>query len=108
MANSALLTLPDLGEGLTEARVLSLLTPAGGKTEVDAPVVVVETDKSVVELPAPLTGYVAEWFVRESDVIRVGEPLARFDVEPAGMPSLRMPATLQPPAAAPPAQAATA
>lgn len=50
--------LPDIGEGLTEATVVQWMVPVGGSVRMDEPMVEVETDKAVVEIPAPRAGIV--------------------------------------------------
>jgi 2-oxoisovalerate dehydrogenase E2 component (dihydrolipoyl transacylase) len=67
--------LPDLGEGLTEAEVVRWLVAVGDVIAVDAPVVEVETAKSIVEVPSPYAGVVAELHGEEGGTIDVGKPL---------------------------------
>ncbi len=45
--------LPDIGEGLTEAEVVRWLVDVGSEVDLDQPLVEVETDKAVVEIPSP-------------------------------------------------------
>jgi 2-oxoisovalerate dehydrogenase E2 component (dihydrolipoyl transacylase) len=68
-------TLPDLGEGLTEAELVHWLVRPGDPVAVDAPVAEVETAKAMVEVPSPLAGIVAELHGAEGSTIRVGAPL---------------------------------
>lgn len=67
--------LPDIGEGLTEAEVVRWLVPVGGPVEVDQPVVEVETDKAVVEIPSPFAGVVLRHGAEEGEVVEVGAVL---------------------------------
>jgi pyruvate dehydrogenase E2 component (dihydrolipoamide acetyltransferase) len=67
--------LPDLGEGLTEAEVVRWLVAVGDVIAVDAPVAEVETAKSIVEVPSPYAGVVAELHGEEGGTINVGKPL---------------------------------
>jgi 2-oxoisovalerate dehydrogenase E2 component (dihydrolipoyl transacylase) len=67
--------LPDLGEGLTEAEVVRWLVAVGDVIAVDAPVAEVETAKSIVEVPSPYAGVVAELHGEEGGTIDVGKPL---------------------------------
>ena len=55
----SIFTLPDLGEGLTEAQLVRWLVDVGDAVAVDAPVAEVETAKAVVEVPSPYAGVVA-------------------------------------------------
>jgi 2-oxoisovalerate dehydrogenase E2 component (dihydrolipoyl transacylase) len=68
-------TLPDLGEGLTEAELVRWLVRAGDTVAVDAPVAEVETAKATVEVPSPYGGVVAELHGAEGTTIAVGAPL---------------------------------
>ena len=67
--------LPDIGEGLTEAEIVRWLVPEGGYVEQDEPVVEVETDKAVVEIPSPYAGVVLRHGGAEGDTILVGAVL---------------------------------
>ncbi|MEQ3542027.1 dihydrolipoamide acetyltransferase family protein [Pseudonocardia tropica] len=68
-------TLPDLGEGLTEAELVRWLVADGDTVGVDQPVVEVETAKAVVEVPSPYAGTVLTRHGAEGETLRVGEPL---------------------------------
>ncbi|MFB2600142.1 dihydrolipoamide acetyltransferase family protein [Herbiconiux sp. P17] len=67
--------LPDLGEGLTEAEIVSWLVAPGDVIAIDQLVVEVESAKSVVELPSPYGGRVAELHGAPGDVVQKGSPL---------------------------------
>jgi pyruvate dehydrogenase E2 component (dihydrolipoamide acetyltransferase) len=73
--------LPDAGEGLTEADIITWLVKAGDSVEVNQPIVEIETAKSLVELPSPYDGVVAELLVEEGETVEVGAPIVRFEVE---------------------------
>lgn len=68
-------TLPDLGEGLTEAELVRWLVADGDAVGVDQPVAEVETAKAVVEVPSPYAGTVLSRHGAEGETLRVGEPL---------------------------------
>ncbi|MFI1254865.1 dihydrolipoamide acetyltransferase family protein [Streptomyces netropsis] len=68
-------TLPDLGEGLTEAEVVRWLVDVGDVVAVDQPVVEVETAKAMVEVPCPYGGVVTARFGDEGTELPVGAPL---------------------------------
>jgi pyruvate dehydrogenase E2 component (dihydrolipoamide acetyltransferase) len=76
--------LPDAGEGLTEADVVTWLVKLGDVVEVNQPLVEIETAKSLVEIPCPVDGLVSELLVREGDTVNVGSPIIVFDVDPNG------------------------
>lgn len=67
--------LPDLGEGLTEAEVVSVLVAEGDLIREDQPIFVVETEKAQVELPSPFEGRVARIHVRPGQRVSVGAVL---------------------------------
>jgi pyruvate dehydrogenase E2 component (dihydrolipoamide acetyltransferase) len=68
-------TLPDLGEGLTEAELVRWLVGVGDTIAVDAPVAEVETAKAMVEVPSPYAGVIAELHGTEGSTVDVGAPL---------------------------------
>jgi pyruvate dehydrogenase E2 component (dihydrolipoamide acetyltransferase) len=73
--------LPDVGEGIAEAEIVEYLVNVGDEVKADQPVLRVETDKAVVELPAPVSGTVAEVPHKPGDTVRVGEPLLVIETE---------------------------
>ena len=75
MAEVREFTLPDLGEGLTEAEIVRWLVSVGDVVAVDQPVVEVETAKAMVEVPCPYGGVVTARFGEEGAEIPVGAPL---------------------------------
>jgi pyruvate dehydrogenase E2 component (dihydrolipoamide acetyltransferase) len=76
-------TLPDLGEGLTEAEIVRWLVAEGDSVSVDQPVVEVETAKAVVEVPCPYAGVVTRLWGREGESLDVGQPLLSIGEKPA-------------------------
>lgn len=68
-------TLPDLGEGIAEAEIRKWLVKEGDLVAEHQPVVEVETDKAVVEVPTPRKGKVLSLARAEGEVVRVGETL---------------------------------
>jgi pyruvate dehydrogenase E2 component (dihydrolipoamide acetyltransferase) len=73
-------TLPDLGEGLTDAEIVRWLVEVGEVVAVDQPLVEVETAKAVVEVPCPYGGVVTARFGEEGDTLAVGRPLVTVAV----------------------------
>jgi 2-oxoisovalerate dehydrogenase E2 component (dihydrolipoyl transacylase) len=71
--------LPDLGEGLHEAEIVAWHVAVGAVVVADQPLVAVETDKAVVEIPAPWGGRVAELHGAVGDIVEVGNALVDFD-----------------------------
>lgn len=80
--------LPDVGEGLTEAEIVTWHVQPGDVVEVNQPIVDIETAKSVVELPSPFAGTVGALLVPEGETVPVGTPIVRFgDEVPAPAPA---------------------
>ena len=71
-------TLPDLGEGLQEAEVVEWHVKPGDAVAADQAMVSVETDKAIVEVPAPFEGRIEKLFAKAGEVVRVGAPLVGF------------------------------
>jgi pyruvate dehydrogenase E2 component (dihydrolipoamide acetyltransferase) len=71
--------LPDLGEGLTEAEIVTWHVQTGDTVTVDQSIVEVETAKAVVEVPVPFAGRVTALHGQPGDVVAVGEPLVTVD-----------------------------
>ena len=76
--------LPDAGEGLTEADIVTWRVAVGDRVEINQPLVEIETAKSLVELPCPVDGIVSKLVAREGDTVDVGSPICIFDIDPDG------------------------
>jgi pyruvate dehydrogenase E2 component (dihydrolipoamide acetyltransferase) len=75
--------LPDVGEGVAEGELVQWLVEPGDRVSEDQPVAEVETDKAVVEVPAPLNGTVGELRAEPGDVVPVGDVLLTFEEDDA-------------------------
>lgn len=73
--------LPDPGEGLTEAEIVEWYAVSGDDVREDEKLVDVETDKAVVEIPAPCSGVLLEILAEPGAVMQVGEVVAVFETE---------------------------
>lgn len=73
-------TLPDPGEGLTEAEIVSWKVQPGDEIAVNQIIIEVETAKSLVELPIPFAGKVSELLVAEGDTVEVGARIITVEV----------------------------
>ncbi|MGO4191578.1 dihydrolipoamide acetyltransferase family protein [Arthrobacter sp. YAF17] len=77
--------LPDVGEGLTEAEIVSWKVKAGDTVAVNDVICEIETAKSLVELPSPFAGTVTELLVKEGVTVDVGTPIISVsDAAPSG------------------------
>src|SRR6187402_2916779 len=96
--------LPDPGEGLTEAELVTWHVAVGDTVKVNDVVVEVETAKSLVELPVPFAGTVAALHAKEGDTVEVGSVIITVDDGVGGPADAAAPAPAA--AAAPAAPAA--
>src|SRR5690554_6200975 len=80
--------LPDAGEGLTEAEIVSWKVAPGDTVAVNQTLVEIETAKSLVELPSPFEGVVEAILVEEGTTVAVGTPI--ISVETSGEPGGRV------------------
>lgn len=74
--------LPDLGEGLQEAEIVTWHVAQGDHVVVDQPLLSVETEKAVVEIPSPRSGHIAQLLARQGERVKVGAPLLAFEEGP--------------------------
>ena len=95
--------LPDLGEGLPEAEIVSWLVAEGDIVKVDQPMLQVETAKAVVEVPAPYAGRIARIHAPDGTILPTHSPLVDIDTEPGASAGGTDPAATKPAAASAPA-----
>jgi 2-oxoisovalerate dehydrogenase E2 component (dihydrolipoyl transacylase) len=96
--------LPDVGEGLTEAEIVSWKVKQGDTVAINDVLCEIETAKSLVELPSPFAGTVAELLVPEGVTVEVGTPIISVsDAVAASAPGVGAPAAGAPPAVEAPA-----
>jgi 2-oxoglutarate dehydrogenase E2 component (dihydrolipoamide succinyltransferase) len=100
------LKVPPLGESITEAVVGKWNKKKGESVAVDEPLVVLETDKVTIDVPAPAAGAIISVNVKEGDKVRVGEVLGLIDA--AGASAAASAPAAAPAQAAAPAPTATA
>jgi 2-oxoisovalerate dehydrogenase E2 component (dihydrolipoyl transacylase) len=80
MSQIAYFNLPDVGEGLTEAEIVTWKIAVGDTVTVNQIIVEIETAKSLVELPVPFAGVVSELLAKEGDTVEVGKPIIAVKV----------------------------
>jgi 2-oxoisovalerate dehydrogenase E2 component (dihydrolipoyl transacylase) len=71
--------LPDPGEGLVEAEIVTWKVKVGDTVKINDVIVEIETAKSLVELPVPYAGTVTELLVAEGETVAVGSPIIAVD-----------------------------
>lgn len=77
-ADESVFRLPDLGEGLQEAEIVAWQVGVGDHVVADQPLVTLETDKAVVEVPSPRSGRIAALHGAPGEILAVGAPLVTF------------------------------
>lgn len=80
-----------MGESIMECTVLSLLKNTGDKVVIDDSIMEVATDKVDTEVPAPYSGTLAEWLVKDGDVVAIGSAVARIEVNEDEIPVSALP-----------------
>ncbi|MBX3354103.1 MAG: 2-oxo acid dehydrogenase subunit E2 [Phycisphaeraceae bacterium] len=98
--------LPDLGEGLAEAELISWKVKPGDAVKEQQTLAEMQTDKALVEVPSPWTGVISELCGKEGEVIKVGAVLVRYAVGGASAKSSAPLAGTQTKPSAAPASAA--
>ena len=99
-------TMPALGESVTEGTVTTWLKQVGDTVELDEPIVEVSTDKVDSEVPSPVAGVLLEILVPEDETVEVGTEIARIgDASEASAPAAPVEAPAAPAAPATPAPA---
>ncbi|TXS14097.1 2-oxoglutarate dehydrogenase, E2 component, dihydrolipoamide succinyltransferase [Streptomyces sp. adm13(2018)] len=105
---SVSVTLPALGESVTEGTVTRWLKAEGERVEADEPLLEVSTDKVDTEIPAPASGILASIKVAEDETVEVGAELAIIDDGSGDSAAAEAPAAEAAPAQEAPAQEAPA
>ena len=83
--------LPELGENIEAGDVARVLVSPGDHVDKDAPLLELETDKAVVEVPAPDAGVVTAILVKAGDTISVGDTIASLEPDGAGVAAAGQP-----------------
>jgi pyruvate dehydrogenase E2 component (dihydrolipoamide acetyltransferase) len=69
---------PDIGEGLTEGEIVRWLVKEGDEVKEGQPLVEVETDKALAEVPSPKTGVILKILAKEKEIVKVGQVIVVF------------------------------
>lgn len=95
--------IPQIGEGLQEARVVAFLKKPGDTIRRDEPIYQMETDKAVMDVESPVDGVLVSWSANVDDVVPIGSEIAKVDsgadgaapapVAPHGKPATPTPLT---------------
>jgi len=81
--------IPDLGENITGGRVVSIMAAKGDVIEIDQPLLELETDKAVIEMPSPASGTITEIKVNEGDDVNIGQLVCLLEEQENRQPDTR-------------------
>ncbi len=84
--------VPEVSETVKSGKVVTLLVAAGERVEVDQPLLELETDKAVVEIPSPVAGVVARLTVASGQTVAIGEVIAQIEAAGGDAPPSSAPA----------------
>ena len=80
-----LFKMPDLGEGIIEGEVVQWFVKEGDQVEADAPLLEVQNDKMLQEVPSPVSGKITRILVEAGSIANVGDTLVEFDGDKASV-----------------------
>ena len=86
------LTMPNVGEGVTEGEIVRWLKQLGDFVARDEPVVEIETDKAIVEIPSPFEGTLSSILVPEGETVPIGTAIAEITTADSAAPEPAPPA----------------
>jgi pyruvate dehydrogenase E2 component (dihydrolipoamide acetyltransferase) len=86
-------TLPEISENVESGDVIKILVAVGDAVEIDQPLVEIETEKAVLEVPSPHKGKVAEILVRPGETIKVGQVFMTIDIAAVSAADTAVPKT---------------
>ena len=69
---------PDIGEGLTEGEIVRWMVKEGEEVKEGQPLVEVETDKALAEIPSPRTGVILKLLAKDKEIVKVGQVIVVF------------------------------
>lgn len=96
--------IPQIGEGLQEARLVSILKQPGDRVKRDEPIYQMETDKAVMDVESPYEGTLVEWLAPVDSVLAIGAAVAKMDVAGGPEAATEAPATSSEPERVPAAR----
>ena len=73
------INIPQIGEGLQEARVVAFLKKPGDKVRRDEPIYQMETDKAIMDVESPVDGTLVSWSAKVDDIVAIGAEIAKFE-----------------------------
>lgn len=83
--------IPEIGEGVDSGDVINVLVSVGDKVAADQPVIELETEKAVVEIPSSQEGEITEILVKAGDTVKVGQAIAKISDSGTKAPEVEEP-----------------
>src|SRR5215470_7086153 len=80
--------IPQIGEGLQEARLVAVLKQPGDTVKRDEPIYQMETDKAVMDVESPHAGKIVKWLADPDTVLAIGAEVLVMDVADAAAPDV--------------------
>ncbi len=80
-SNVVALKIPQIGEGLQEARLVATLKQPGDRVKRDEPIYQMETDKAVMDVESPHAGRIVQWLAEPDTVLKIGSDVLLMEVE---------------------------
>lgn len=80
----AIVKIPQIGEGLQEARIVAMLKQPGDIVKRDEPIYQMETDKAVMDVESPYAGRIVRWLANPDDVLPIGGDVAVMETDEVG------------------------
>src|SRR5579864_6822408 len=97
--------IPQIGEGLQEARLVAILKQPGERVTRDEPIYQMETDKAVMDVESPYSGVLHSWLADVDAILPIGAAVAMMEVADAVGAEAPVTAVKTPPTQEPPSSA---
>jgi pyruvate/2-oxoglutarate dehydrogenase complex dihydrolipoamide acyltransferase (E2) component len=88
--------IPQIGEGLQEARLVAVLKQPGDRVRRDEPIYQMETDKAVMDVESPLEGTLVRWLAQPDEILAIGATVAEISTGDEATPEAPRPASIPP------------
>ena len=82
MADIQIINLPDFGE-FDDVEVIEVCAKEGQLVDKEEPIIVLETDKAAIEIPASVNGFVHKVLLKEGDKVKIGMPFLEIKIDPS-------------------------
>jgi len=82
MADIQIINLPDFGE-FDDVEVIEVCVKEGQLVDKEEPIIVLETDKAAMEIPASVNGFIHKVLLKEGDKVKIGMPFLEIKIDPS-------------------------